>query len=92
MIFKSLARPIVCADGVRLSIQASADHYCIPKDDEGPYTHVEVGFPSITPPKEWMKYAQNPDTPTETVYGCIPVELVNKFVCEHGGVDFGKSL
>ena len=37
---------IFCNDGFSLSVQASRDHYSIPRNNEGPYTHVEVGFPS----------------------------------------------
>ena len=38
---------VVCANGLRLSIQASAGHDCLPRDMEGPYTHVEV---QVSPP------------------------------------------
>ena len=37
---------IVCKDGTTLSVQASEFHYCTPRDNKGPYTHVEIGFPS----------------------------------------------
>lgn len=39
----------ICADGFKMSIQASEDHYC-QKDDEGSYVSVEVGFPSPSEP------------------------------------------
>ena len=34
-----------CYDGFNMSVQASAERLCTPKDDQGPgpYTHVEVG-------------------------------------------------
>mgnify|MGYP003113464742 CR=1 FL=1 len=38
---KDLNAPIPYKDG-EMSIQASEFHYCYPKDDEGPYTQVEV--------------------------------------------------
>ena len=47
---------VICEDGVRLSVQANAMAYCEPRNDIGPYTSVEVGFPSIRPPIEWEEY------------------------------------
>jgi hypothetical protein len=41
------ALPITCKNGLKLSIQASKFHYSVPRDNEGPYTHFEVGFPSM---------------------------------------------
>lgn len=33
---------IHCADGFSFSVQASSGHYCVPQNDDGPWTHVEV--------------------------------------------------
>jgi hypothetical protein len=41
---KPILKPIKCRDGSTLSVQASRYHYSKPRDDKGPYTHVEVGF------------------------------------------------
>lgn len=65
----------------------------VPYEYPGPYSHVEVGFPSQRPePWEpvdgeecWSKYAEEPDWPTETVYGYVPVALVRHLVALHGG-------
>ena len=54
--FKHLADSIICADGENLSVQASRTHYCVPRTDQGPYTEVEVGFPSVSPPDTWAEY------------------------------------
>lgn len=35
---------IVCADGFSVSVQASRTHYSMPRDNDGPYTHVECGY------------------------------------------------
>lgn len=35
----------ICADGFKMSIQASDEHYC-QKTDDGSYASVEIGFPS----------------------------------------------
>ena len=53
---KRPAARIVCADGESLSVQAGSYLYSTPKDNEGPYTEVEVGFPSVNPPYTWAPY------------------------------------
>ena len=87
MYFKELYPKIECADGTTLSVQASETHYCTPRDNFGPYTHVEVGFPSVPPPNSWMQYfdGEADDDPCGSVYGNITVELVREFVELHGG-------
>ena len=37
---------VVCADGFNMSIQADEFVYCSPRNNDGPYTAVEIGFPS----------------------------------------------
>ena len=37
---------LICANGFTLSIQASKYSYCTPRSNSGPYSEVEVGFPS----------------------------------------------
>lgn len=89
MILKPANPRTVCADGTSLSVQASAFLYCIPRDDEGPYTHVEVGFirdandKALAPPDAWRKYADG-GFPSD-VYGYVPIELVDEFINSHGG-------
>lgn len=76
---------IRCADGLELSVQASVTHYCTPRNGIGPWTAVEVGFPSARV-EELLEYADNPDAPTDTVYGYVPVEVVEAVVNSRGGV------
>lgn len=85
--FSNVVRPIPiikCANGVKLSVQASSYHYCSPRTDDGPYISVEVGFPSVVIP-EFIRYAEEPNRPTETVYGRVPIELVAKIISNFGG-------
>ena len=90
---KNQARKIHCKDGTRLSVQASQYHYCTPRADEGPYTRVEVGFPSITPPDSWREYCDGHwSEATNTVFAFIPVGLVEEFIASHGGIDIGATL
>ena len=89
--FKPLFPRIICKDNTTLSIQASKMHYSTPREDNGPYTHVEVGYPSVIPPKTWAEYADG-EYPSSNVYGYIPIELVNEYIELHGGVDFIKTF
>ena len=76
---------IRCAGGLELSVQASSTHYCTPRNSAGPWTAVEIGFPSEQV-EEFMEYAENPDAPTDTVYGYVPVEVVEAVINKHGGI------
>ena len=78
---------VVCADGFRVSIQASSHHYCAPLDqrhNDGGYDLFELGYPNqqddfIQP------FAESPDNPTQTVYGFVPYKVVEKLIEKHGG-------
>jgi len=80
---KAIADPIRCADGTTISVQGSSMHYCTPRRDHGPYTHVEIGYPDVDPPPAWAAYADG-EYPSD-VYGYVPVELVREYIEAHGG-------
>ena len=94
---------IQCADGYTMSVIAGEGCYCTPRPDRygvlgnapgdypGPYSHVEVGFPSARP-EPWEKWQPLADGLGDddralwlTVYGYVPVELVRELVAAHGG-------
>lgn len=80
-------RPHVeCADGFKMSVQASQYHYCEPRMDlvDGNYTEVEIGFPTEEEPLI-NEYAECSGQWTETVYGYVPVEIVDAVIEKHGG-------
>ena len=83
--FLTVRPAIVCGDGLELSVQASHMHYCLPRENDGPYSAVEIGFPSDAIP-EIMEWAETSATPTETVYGYVPVEVVDAAIAAHGGI------
>lgn len=90
---KQMMPHIHCMDGTKLSVQASKNHYCTPRKDNGPYNTVEVGYPETDPGLMWEKYADDPNAPpTETVYGYIPIELVSFYIGAHGGIDYEKTF
>lgn len=75
---------VVCADGFSVSIQASRDHYCDPRSDLGPWVEFELGYPS-EPDELINEYAEDPSRPTDTVYGYVPVSVVEALIAKHGG-------
>ena len=88
-MFKKQCNTVKCADGFTMSVQASARNYNSPRDDVGPYTEVEVGFPSSFD-IHLHQYAENPDAPTETVYGWVPADTVIMCIDAHGGMVEGE--
>ena len=78
---------IVCMDGTSLSVQAGENNYCNPRHNRGPYTQVEVGFPNRRI-EELMPYMDgDADTdPTNTVYGYVPIEIVEQIVKDCCGI------
>jgi hypothetical protein len=86
-------RPLVhCNDGFTISIQASKFHYCSPRTDTDQYTAVEIGYPS-DPEQSIAKYAENPSNDlTDNVYGWVPVDLVEKIIEKHGGINIQKTF
>ena len=87
--FKKTNKTVVCNDGFSMSVQASRTHYCDPKDDVGPYTHVEVGMPSAYD-FYLQRYAEDPDNPTGTVYGWVPADTITMCIDAHGGMADGE--
>lgn len=84
--FKQQAQRIHCGDGASISVQASHSHYCTPRDDEGPYIQVEVGYPeNVTGgmPDTWATHRDGEDSP---IYSYVPIELVVDFIDAHGGI------
>ena len=80
---------IKCADGFTMSVQASRGNYCSPRNDSGPYDSVEVGFPSSFD-VYLHQYAEDPDKPTDTVYGWVPADTVIMCIDAHGGMVSGE--
>jgi hypothetical protein len=79
--------PIKCADGLIMSVQASAGHYCAPRiTGLGFYYQYEVGFPSMEEPL-LLPYAEEPHRPCHTVYGWVPAQVIADVIAKHGGLD-----
>ena len=83
-------RMVVCADGFSMSVQANRTAYCTPRiSDAQKYTHVEIGFPSEEEDLI-MHWCDEPQNPTETVYGYVPVQVVTNVLAKHGGIVEGQ--
>jgi len=83
--------PIVCNDGFKFSAQARSGCYCEPREDNGPWTAVEVGYPSERE-ELFMPYVEDESRPTDTVYGWVPVSVVREVIAKHGGTDNSGEL
>ena len=74
---------ITCMDGFNMSVQASAWHYCTPRQSGlSEYEEVEVGFPSEDE-ELIQKYLEWPES---DVYGYVPVEVIWQVIIKHGGL------
>ena len=90
--------PVICEDGFKMSVQASESHYSTPKAFSDEYTEVEIGYPSA-PESLIAEYAEDwevegDDDPRlgQTVYGYVPVHIVNLVIEKHGGIDFDAVI
>lgn len=79
--------PIELMDGTIMSVQANTFTYCEPREDVGPWHQVEIGFPSRVF-AQLEPYAEDWANPTATVYGYVPIEIVEEIIAECGGVNW----
>lgn len=78
---------IIYVDGFSMSFQAGEYLYCSPRQDNCEfYSEVEIGYPSE---KEdlIMDYCESPERPCDTVYGYVPVEIIDEVIRKHGGIE-----
>jgi len=73
---------VVCKNGLTFSMQASSSHFCTPKSNDGPWTHVEIGYPSEHLYDLELYRGDN----EEGVFGRVPIELVTQIVYAAGGL------
>lgn len=83
--FSTIRPRVKCADGYNVSVQAGRGLYSVPREDADFYEAVELGFPSEAD-ELIMPYAEDPDTPTNTVYGFVSVGVVDQLMEKHGGI------
>ena len=84
--YNNIFPPMKCVDGFEVSVQGHYGAYSLPRDDFAErYTRVELGFPSAHEPL-LDEYQDGDGDPTQTVYGYVPVEIVEAVIDKHGGL------
>lgn len=77
---------LCCNDGYSISVQDSAFHYCSPRlNGLQDYKSVELGYQSAED-ELINEYAEDALDYTDTVYGYVPIEVVEKLIEKHGGI------
>ena len=78
--------PMKMKDGFSVSVQGHYGTYSQPREDFAKeYTLVELGFPSEHEPL-LDPYQEGADDPTNTVYGYVPIGVVEEIIEKHGGL------
>ena len=77
-------------DGTTLSVQVGEGLYCTPRGDTGPWSEVEIGYPSKPIPElyKWMEGRIGETDPTDTVYGYVPVSVLLEAARARGGINW----
>jgi len=89
---KPLIPPLFTLDKTPFCIQASRCHFCIPRNDRGPYTHVEIELLKKDANPEWEEYILKNLYNYQTItYAYVPLPSVQDFIVGHGGLDMMKS-
>ena len=98
VLTRSRLPKIICSDGFEMSVQVGFSLYSTPKKVAKRYSAVEIGFPS-EPESLIAEYAEDwevegDDDPRlcETVYGYVPLKVVDKVLKKHGGIDLLETL
>jgi hypothetical protein len=87
----AFAPRLICKDGFSMFVNANQRAYCQPQSDVGPWTSVEISFPSspvdsILPFVETFDYGDDETDQTQTIYGNVPIEIVDQLIESHGGI------
>ena len=88
---KKLFKEIICNDGFQMSVQASKTHFCTPRENNGPYSHVEVGYPNELETL-LLPYADGPRIVgmRPMLYVNVPAEVVEAIITKHSVMMSGQ--
>lgn len=92
-----LRRPaLVMGDGTKMSVQASAYHYCEPrKSGLSSYDSYEVGYPSAII-EQLIEYTEMPienkNELLQAICPFVPRDVIIDILTEHGGINLDASL
>lgn len=87
MLEHQMCPKMILKSGLEMSVQASAYHYCSPRESVRytSYSAFEVGFPTEVV-EELLPYAETPSDPTGSVYARVPAEVIQRVIDDHGGI------
>ena len=86
---KKLNTTVRCRDGFAMSVQASGEHFCTPRQDHGPYTHVEVA--TCQHEAQLLPFAESGEAGTAPeLYVNVPAAVIRAIVAVHGGIATGQ--
>lgn len=83
---------LILSSGLEMSVQTLAGSYCEPRIGNMRtkyYKSVEIGYPSEEV-EDLMNYAEDKENPTDTVYGFVPIEILEKIYYENGGLNIKR--
>lgn len=94
---KPLYKRVYFNNGGNISIQASRTAYSEPRDNFGPYTEMELGYPSkdTVLPESVLKYVEQSslegtNDPYNSVYPYVPSSVVKELIQANGGIKSGE--
>jgi len=100
-LFSNMRPALICNDGFKMSVQAGSGYHCEPREETTIYNSVEIGFPNYDDilavfqcgsleqyEAEKNYYLQDP---LNGILEKIPVEIVQKLINKHGGIDKQKT-
>lgn len=85
---------LVCSDGFSVSVQMGRYNYCDPRQsglESADYLSAELGYPS-EPEELILQYAEEPEIPTGTVYGYVPMQVLEQVFQKHGGLHPAETI
>jgi hypothetical protein len=82
---------IVCMYGFTMSVQGNSGAYSTPRTNSDWFEAMEIGFPSEREPLI-MDYAEEPENPTQSVYGYVPTYIIEDVINKHGGIDYEATF
>lgn len=76
---------IVCREGLSFSMQAADGLFSTPSNNQGPWSAVEIGYPSRSV-AAFLPFADDASSPTRTFYREVPLAIVAAVIRNHGGL------
>lgn len=90
--FGFYVRPRVwCRDGFNISIQGGEGSYSTPRKNVKEFMAMECGYPNRVE-ELILEFADDPANPTETIYGWVPIEIIQQVIDKHGGIDLDQTI